>query len=150
MTSSRSNAFRNVPPPPGSKAGTAYTRFIPREELGDFASWKPGSFTERRAKPGPAAPAAPQQPAAPTELEWQQRIAAARQAGYQDGYRDGMSALESFKQSFAQQMAAQVGQVVQGFDREMGALEQHMAASVARIATQLARQIVRSELATRA
>ena len=36
--------FKNVPPPAGSKSASPYQRFIPREELGDFASWKPGTF----------------------------------------------------------------------------------------------------------
>ncbi len=148
MTSSKPT-FKNVPPPPGSKAGTAYTRFIPREELGDFASWKPGSFTERRAKPGPAAPAAPQQPAAPTELEWQQRIAAARQAGYQDGYRDGLVALESFKQTFAQQATAQIGALLDAFDAQYAELDGRIAQALAATAVQLARQVLRTELEQR-
>jgi flagellar assembly protein FliH len=37
-------AFKNVPAPQGSKSNTPYQRFIPREELGDFASWQPGTF----------------------------------------------------------------------------------------------------------
>ena len=101
MTSSRSNPFRNVPPPPGSKTGTPYTRFIPREELGDFKSWKPGSFAGGAHGTGAAQAAAantataPAAATEPTATDWQQRVDAARQAGYQDGYRDGMSALES-------------------------------------------------------
>ena len=39
MSSSRPNAPRQVPPPPNSRAGTSYTRFIPREELQGFANW---------------------------------------------------------------------------------------------------------------
>ena len=35
-------ALLNVPSPNPDRA--SYARFIPREELGDFASWKPGSF----------------------------------------------------------------------------------------------------------
>ncbi len=41
-------AFKNVPSPvlskPSSKPSSPHQRFIPREELGDFASWKPGAF----------------------------------------------------------------------------------------------------------
>jgi flagellar assembly protein FliH len=79
----------------------------------------------------------------------QAQLHAARQDGYRDGYRDGLVALESFKQSFAQQLAGQFGLVLTNFDHELGELEQHIAASVARIATQLARQVVRSELSAR-
>jgi flagellar assembly protein FliH len=152
MTSSRSNPFRNVPPPPGSKASTPYTRFIPREELGDFESWKPGSFAggaqgASAAQTGAArAAAAPAAPAEPTAAEWQQRIDAARQAGYQDGYRDGLSALENFKQSFAQQATAQIGTLLDALDAQYEQLDARVAQAVAQTAVQLARQVLRAEL----
>lgn len=152
MTSSKNNAFRNVPPPPGSKAGSAYTRFIPREELGDFESWKPGSFAggprgtgaeQRGAASAPPTPAAPPEP---TAADWQQRVDAARQAGYQEGYRDGMSALESFKQSFAQQATAQIGALLDALDAQYEQLDARLAQTLARTAVQLARQVLRAEL----
>ncbi len=155
MSSSKSNfGPRQVPPPPGSRAGNPYTRFIPREELQGFASWAPNSFGDNPNAAPPvraAAAAAEAEAAAPeaTSEQLQAQIHAARQEGYRDGYRDGLVALESFKQSFAQQLASQFGRVMQNFDSELGALEQHIAASVARISTQLARQVVRSELMVR-
>ena len=33
-----------VPPPPNTRDGSAYNRFIPREELQSFASWQPAAF----------------------------------------------------------------------------------------------------------
>ncbi len=146
-SSSKPSGFRNIPAPPGSKAGTAYSRFIPREELGDFASWKPGSF---RGQAGAAeqADAAPAAPAEPTAEDWQARVAAARQAGYQDGYRDGLVALDGFKQSFASQATAQVGALLQAFDEQLTALDAQLAQAVAQSAVQLARQVLRSELAS--
>jgi flagellar assembly protein FliH len=152
-------AFKNVPPPAGSKSASAYQRFIPREELGDFASWKPGTFGAGPAQAFAAAPA-PQStahhashtaapaaaPAEPTAAEWQARITAARQLGYQEGYRDGLVALESFKQSFAQQNTAQVGQLLQAFDDQLNALDAAMAQALAQTAVQLARQVLRAEL----
>lgn len=145
--SSKPTGFRNIPPPPGSKAGTAYSRFIPREELGDFSSWKPGSF---RGQPGAAdhADQPPAAPAEPTAEEWQARVAAARQAGYQDGYRDGLVALDGFKQSFASQATAQVGALLQAFDEQLAGLDAQLAQAVAKSAVQLARQVLRTELAT--
>jgi flagellar assembly protein FliH len=137
--------IRNIPPPPNSKAGTPYTRFIPREELGDFASWTPGSFSG----PGAGAQNAPPPPAPePTAADWQARIAAARQAGYQDGYRDGLAALEDFKSSFAQQATAQIGALLDAFDRQTEQLDAQLADTVARTAVQLAAQVLRHELAT--
>ncbi len=146
---SKPHGFRNVPPPEGSKAGTGYGRFIPAEELGqDFATWTPGSLGEdRRAAPraGPAAAAA----AAANEItpeQWQLRITAARQAGYQEGYRDGLVALESFKQSFAQQATAQVGALLEAFDTQLSALDSQIGDALSKTAVLLARQVLRTEL----
>lgn len=139
------NGFPNVPPPQGSKAGTAYQRFIPREELGDFASWRPGTFGEGLGQPGMQANAPAAAPE-PTAADWEARIAAARQAGYQDGYRDGLAALENFKQTFAQQATAQVGALLESFDEQLSALDAEMSRTLARTAVQLARQVLRCEL----
>jgi len=171
-----------VPPPPNSRAGTPYTRFIPREELQGFAAWTPESFgapsttsaqpgqpwagtaqagqtapqaTGTQVDPAPSPEAVAALSALQAELtalhqaELKAQVAAARTQGYQDGYRDGLVALESFKQSFASQTSNQMGQVLAALDTELGALEQQMASSVARVATELARQVVRSELSVR-
>ena len=142
--------IRNIPSPPGSRAGVTYTRFIPREELGQFEAWQPGNFgvdarsgKDRRAS---AAAANPEAPAAPTEAEWQARIVAARQAGYQEGYRDGLVALENFKQSFAQQATAQIGALLDAFDEQFNLLDEQVAHAVSKTAVQLARQVLRAEI----
>ncbi len=197
------------PLPAVLRAGVAYTRFIPREELQGFSSWMPNAFAEAPTIIQPAQPGAPhaavraradgERPPGPPVPAWpvheafsdsaatpaagsadapapeasapatpapdvtaalaaqraelladaQQQVAAARQQGYQDGYRDGLVALESFKESFATQTSSQMARVLQALDDELGRLEQDMAASVARVATELARQVVRSELQVR-
>jgi flagellar assembly protein FliH len=119
-------------------ASPSYSRFIPREELGSFAAWRPGSIGGGADAPSPAAA---QDPKA--------QLQAARQAGYQDGYRDGLQALDSFKQSFARATSERIGALVDGFDAELLALERQLAAAVADVAAQIARQAVRSELTTR-
>jgi flagellar assembly protein FliH len=141
MSSSSKSTVKNVPAPPGSKGASAYTRFIPREELGDFAAWKPGSLGNAKGQP-----ATPLQPAEPTADEWQARVAAARQSGYQDGYRDGLAALEGFKQSFATQATSQVGALLRSFDAQLDRLDAELAQAAARTAVHLARQVLRSEL----
>jgi flagellar assembly protein FliH len=73
-------------------------------------------------------------------------MAAARQQGYQDGYRDGTVALESFQQNFASQATAQIGALIEGLDAQFAALDQRLAATVAQVAVQLARQVLRAEL----
>ena len=140
-------AFKNVPSPAGSKAGTAYTRFIPREELGDFASWQPGTFGGAAAASKAAEEAPPV--AEPTAADWQARVTAARQAGYQDGYRDGLVALENFKQAFAQQATSQIGALLQAFDAQFTELDAQVAKALTHTAVQLAQQVLRCELAQR-
>jgi len=153
---------RQVPPPDrreSERRGT-YARFIPGEELQGAKAWNldnlgnaaPSPFAPMRSgaqAPAPAASAPAAEPPPPPEPSQQEQLHAARQSGYQDGYRDGMAALDAFKHSFAQQMSKQIGGIVTSFDAEMRALEDDMAASIARIAVELARQVVRSELEQR-
>ena len=150
--SSKGNGFKNIPPPPGSRTASSYARFIPREELGEVASWNPNTFGERRQTPRTGHPAQhradspPPTPAEPTADEWQARITAARKQGYQDGYRDGTAALESFKQTFAAQATAQIGDLIEGFDAQFAALDQRLAHTVTQVAVQLAKNVLRAEL----
>jgi flagellar assembly protein FliH len=152
---------RQVPPPErreGERRAT-YARFIPGEEIQGAKAWSldnlgsapPSPFAPMRpgATQPPAPAAAPVEPPPPPEPSVQEQLQAARQHGYQDGYRDGMAALDAFKQSFAKQMSAQIGTLVEHFDAEMRALEDDMAGAISRIAVELARQVVRSELEQR-
>ena len=114
-----------------------YGRFIPREELQQFASWKPGAFGATAAA------------AVPDSAEQLAAQHLARQSGYQEGYRDGLAALENFKRGVLQQNAAQFGAVLQQFDEQLDALEMEMARALARVAASIAQQVVRDELAAR-
>lgn len=156
---------RQVPPPDRREGDRRanYARFIPGEEVQGARAWNldnlggasaPAPFAPTRpgtpaSPPAATAPAAPVAAPAPPEPDVQEQLHAARQSGYQDGYRDGMAALDAFKHSFAQQISAQVGTVVKNFDAELRTLEDDMATSIARIAVELARQVVRSELEQR-
>lgn len=139
--------FRNIPPPQGAaaKPASAYTRFIPREEVQNVAAWQPHSFGEA-PRSGPAAEPEPSEPPPPTPEEIRAGQQAARQAGYQDGYRDGLVALEGFKESFSRQATQQIGQLVSAFDVQFEAIEARMAEALAQAATAIARQVVRQEL----
>lgn len=141
----------NVPSPNPER--NPYARFIPREELGTVESWSPGSFGGAARKPAPARaepppPAAPPPPAGPTLQQLQAEIDAAQQAGYEQGYRDGMAALEGFKKTHAEQMNAQLDRLMRNLNGEFDVLHEQIAGSVARVAVQLARQVLRSELQT--
>lgn len=149
----RAAPLRNVPPPEGNRPAAAYARFIPREELSAFAAWSPEALTG-----GTAANAAlrrttdrdPPPPDAPSAAEaLAAQLRAARQSGYQDGYRDGLAALEEFRRSFANQVAMQLDTLTASYQRELDALQQHLALAVAGAAEQVARQVVRSELGAR-
>jgi flagellar assembly protein FliH len=120
--------------PKGGGNPSLHHRFIPREELQGFASWKPGAF-------GSAAEAAVAE--AP---EQQALLHTAHQAGYQEGYRDGLAALENFKRSVLQQNAAQFGALLQQFDEQLDGLEFDMARALTRVAASIAQQVVRDEL----
>ena len=154
MTSSdftqRLNAHQPTPQAAPAAKGGLYSRFIPREELSSFEAWNPGALGDTGALPaaGVARPAAAGagSAAAPDAAE---SLRAARSQGYQDGYRDGLVALEGFKQSFALQTTARVGSLVRAVGEQLDGLQQQMAQALAATAVQLARQIVRSELAQR-
>lgn len=146
-SSSKPSAFKNVPAPAGSKANHASSRIIPREELGDFASWQPGTFGN--AQHGSGKPTASAAVGEANAAEWQARVSAARLAAYKDGYRDGLAALESFKQTFAQQATSQVGALLDAFDHQLSALDGELAQALTRTAVQLAQQVLRTELTQR-
>ncbi|NKI93111.1 flagellar assembly protein FliH [Rhizobacter sp. SG703] len=150
-SSSKPTGPRQVPPPAGSKPANSYSRFIPREELNSFAAWTPGSLSGGNEAPNPGVhrPEPPAPPAPNPVDELMAQLKQVRQTGYQDGYRDGLVALDGFKQSYAAQVTAQVGALVQGFGQQLDDLQQDMARALAVTATQLAKQMVRSELSVR-
>jgi flagellar assembly protein FliH len=145
MTSSKP---RNVPPPNEARA-TSYARFIPREELNSFAAWQPGDLAGGPAPQPGVQRAAEEPPKVDAAVQRAAELRAARQAGYQDGYRDGLVALDGFKQSYAAQTTAQIGAMLASLTTELASLQQDMARTLAVTAIQLARQIVRCELASR-
>ncbi|MEJ7137388.1 FliH/SctL family protein [Amphibiibacter pelophylacis] len=140
------------------------TRFIPREELSGFAAWRPGEISDPSGSASGGLhtgyPASGPEPAPPpptdAELEASQAKARqvasmlqqARESGYQDGHRDGLVALDAFKQTFARQTSTQVARWLEAFDARMQDIEREMSATLAELAVQLARQVVRCELRT--
>lgn len=139
MTSSKAPA--KAPP-----KTTPYSRFIPREELAEFAAWQPGAV---HAPAKPTAEPAPPPPPTAEELLAQvpARLAAARDAGYHDGHRDGLAALDAAKRQFALHTSAQMQQLMASWGVQLDELEAQMALAVTDVAVRLARQVLRSELA---
>lgn len=136
-------SLSNVPSPNPERG--SYARFIPREELGEFATWNPGDFNGRQPRAA-TDQTPPPAPPPPTAEQWRSRIDAARQAGYQEGYRDGLSALEGFKKSHAEQVGQELCRFLQSLDAEFDGLHEQLADGITRVAVQLARQVLRSEL----
>ena len=143
MSSSKARRAASAAAPGAAPRGSAYTRFIPREEIDSFAAWEPHDLSGRAGQSTPAPSAAD------VEALHAEQVKAARTAGYQDGYRDGLVALEAFKQSFARQATSQVGALLASIGAQLDGLQQDLAQSVAATALALARQVVRSELAQR-
>lgn len=171
MSSSSRRLVPRQVPAPESTAGlhASHSRFIPKEELGGFASWSPGplgglptsshTLAPAALRPGsttPGHPAGPTAGSAPQDgapsqphVDLEALQTAARQAGYHDGYRDGLAALESFKRSFAQQMSAQVAHMIESMHGQFDRLDDQMAQALVQCSVGLARQVIRSELVTR-
>jgi len=149
MTSSSRQPGNPVPPAAAASARpSVYSRFIPREELSSFSAWDPGDLGGATAA-GPAAQASGEAGRAGVAEQLAEQLLLARQSGYQDGYRDGLVALEGFKQSFARQATSQVGALLQSIGGQLDALQEEMAKALVQSAFGLARQVVRSELASR-
>src|SRR5689334_2406060 len=138
MTNSSRRPRAKDAPMPAAAKGTAYTRFIPREEISSFAAWEPHDLSGR------ARGAAPEPTPEDTAALHAEQVKAARTAGYQDGYRDGLVALEAFKQSFARQATSQIGALLASMGAQLDGLQQDMAQAVAATALALARHVVRS------
>lgn len=151
MTTNSSD--RRAPPPAPGPRPTPYSRFIPREELSSFAAWNPTALSGGTAPPAPlrrATDKPPPEPESPSAVEaLAAQLRAARQSGYHDGYRDGLVALDAFKQSYASQVTAQLGTLTAAYQQQLDALQERLALAVAATAAEVARQVVRSELATR-
>lgn len=128
-----------------------HNRFIPREELHSFSAWSPDSLSGPDTANAHGAPGAP--PPEPSAEERAARhraeLAQARQAGYKDGYRDGLVALDSFKQTYAAQVTAQVAALTTALRTQLDAMEQQLACALSKVAVEIARQAVRSELQVR-
>lgn len=144
----------------------SHARFIPREELGHAVAWVPDSLDGRggraAASPAPAAaappPADPAAARATRQAQLQARLAEVFEQGRQRG-RDEMAealqtqtrdALEAFRQQQVVEVGTPVASVMAAFQQGLDGVEQSLARRLAGIAMQMARQVVRSELQTRA
>ena len=151
---------------PSSKA-RAYSRFIPREDVGEFTPWRFAAVDGSDALlPKPSAVAAtvvdPEAEAAALALEAAKEVA--RQQQYQqerdDAYAHGVDKgredaamewqqrMDDYIAGAGQEMAQRLDAVVQTLGASLEGMRQHMAQDVLQLASDLARQVVRQELRT--
>lgn len=167
---------RVAPPEPAGRSASGpghHARFIPREELGQVAAWVPGQLDGSGAgqgfQPAPTAPtpkpaAAPAAPAlSPEELARRQAEQARRQQaldhafargraqGQEEGRQQALDESQKVMDELVQRQAREVGEpmaaVLAELQQQLDGLEQSLARRVAGIAMQMARQVVRAELA---
>lgn len=156
---------------PSSRA-RAYSRFIPREDVGEFTLWRFAAVDGSDALlPKPQAPvpvpvvdpvataaaeaaAAAQEAAekaARQEQEQQQRddaYAHGVDKGREDAAAEWQQRLDDHIAGAGQEMAQRLDGVVQTLSASLEAMRQHMAQDVLQLACDLARQVVRQELRT--
>jgi flagellar assembly protein FliH len=72
---------------------------------------------------------------------------AGQQQGFAQGYEQGSQALEAFQSRKAADVAAQMRSMLEGFTRDMAALEAQAASDLVTLAVDIARQVLRRELA---
>ena len=149
---------------PSSKA-RAYSRFIPREDVGEFTPWRFAAVDGSDAllpKPDavadvvvdPEAEAAAQAKEAAAEVVRQQQQQQARDDAYAHGLDKGreetaiewQQRMDDYIAGAGQEMAQRLDAVVQTLSASLEAMRQHMAQDVLQLACDVARQVVRQEL----
>lgn len=135
---------------PSSNRATHYHRFIPSEEVVEVAAWEFAPVDGSQVSPK-AAPA--DDPTPPPNAEM---LEAARQEAYNQGFDDGRhagaqearKALEPLMQQEVRQLAQRLSAMVEQAQADMTRLEETLAAQMLELACDLARQVIRTELAS--
>lgn len=151
---------------PSSKA-RAYSRFIPREDVGSFTPWhfaavdgsdallpKPDAVAETLVDPEAEAAALAQEAAAETARQAQQQqerddaYSHGLEKGREDASIEWQQRMDDYIADTGQAMAQRLDAVVQALGVSLDEMRQHMAQDVLQLACDLARQVVRQELRT--
>lgn len=138
---------------PSSKPSSShYQRFIPSEEVQQVSAWqfdsmdgKPNRAEAASAAPDPQAPQAPS-PAALEELR-QQAYAEGFEHGRLAGSQETRDALQAPLQQQAHELTQRVTDLLQQAQSRFDQLEDVLASQLLELACDLARQVVRRELA---
>lgn len=149
---------------PSSKA-RAYSRFIPREDVGEFTPWhfpavdgsdallpKPDAVADTLVDP--EAEAAALALAAAAEAAHQVQVQQERDDAYAHGLAKGredatiewQQRMDEYVAGAGHDLAQRIDAVVQTLSTSLAAMQQHMAQDVLHLSCDLARQVVRQEL----
>ncbi|MFY7906501.1 MAG: FliH/SctL family protein, partial [Burkholderiaceae bacterium] len=129
---------------------SAYSRFIPSEEIDDVAEWR---FDNVDGTPH-VVQIEPQLPPGPTPEEIEAQVEAAReqafQAGYTQGHADGCQAtrdeLAEPTRLAIEANRARVEQIVDHMHTQFDQMQDQMAQTILHMACNIARQVIRREL----
>jgi flagellar assembly protein FliH len=138
----------------------SYSRFIPREEVGDFTQWKFGAVDgsepiEPEPEPEPEPEVVPELPLEIFDEAAQQALLQqARDEAYAEGYSQGTSEtalewqrrMDAYIAQQGHEAAQRMQEVFQRLDASLGDMQQQMAQQVLDLACDIARQVVRQEL----
>ena len=142
-----------------------YTRFVPREELGQVTRWEfgavdgasPGLLGPLMAEPAVLEPEPQEIVPAPVVVPLDEHEALLQQAhveGHAQGLRDGQEGerlqwqkrMDEYVNGQGSEAAARLAQLAQTFEDSLSGLQQDMAQQVLALACDIARQVVRSEV----
>lgn len=138
--------------PSSNRASHPYQRFIPREEVQDVQAWTFAPVDEATLAAQRAQEEARQRAAlAATEQQLQQAHARGYTEGFEQGRQTGAQemreALEGQLRALAAEQARRLAAVLQSAEEELETLRSRVADELLALACDLARQVVRRELA---
>jgi flagellar assembly protein FliH len=127
---------------------SAYSRFIPREEIDAVAHWTFSSMDSNLA------PLSPQSDRSPKGTTDEAVLQAAREMAWADGYAQGrdagiqevQAAMEAALHKAREEHALRMGELFHGMADQLLASEQKISRQLLELACDIARQVVRQEL----
>lgn len=137
-----------------SSNSRAYTRFIPSEEVGTFTQWKFGAVDGSdlvEPEPEPVA----ELPAEPDPAEQQALLQQACDDAFAEGFAQGQAQtalewqrrMDEYIAHQGREAAERLQGVAQALETSLAELQQQMAQQLLELACDIARQVVRQELA---
>lgn len=135
---------------PSSNRGThPYQRFIPREEVQAVAAWafEPVSEEERAARATPPEDKPPVYDAEQLEAARAQAFAEGFEQGRQTGAQEARDALQEPLRQQAREHAERIAALLQQAQEQLDTVQHALADQVLLLACDIARQVVRRELA---